>query len=50
MKNKLLNIINKASKIVAPFALAMAIMTANSACYFFTCQPDVPKSLDKYRK
>lgn len=49
MKNKLSHLINKTSKFAAPFALALAIMTANSTCYFFTYQPDVPKSLDKYR-
>lgn len=49
MKNKLFKIINRAGEIVAPLALAMAIITANSTCFFFTCQPDVPKSLDKYR-
>lgn len=49
MKNKLSNLISKTSKFMAPFALALAIMTANSTCYFFTCQPNVPKSLDKYR-
>lgn len=50
MKEKFLSIISKAGKFVAPFALALAVMTANSTCFFFTCQPDVPKSLDKYRK
>lgn len=49
MKNKLSNLINKTSKFMAPFALALAIMTANSTCYFFSYQPDVPKSLNKYR-
>jgi cyclic lactone autoinducer peptide len=49
MKNKIANMINKSSKIIAPFALALAIMTANSTCFFFSYQPDVPKSLDKYR-
>lgn len=50
MKNKVFKIINRAGEIVAPLAMVMAIMTANSTCYFFTCQPDVPKSLDKYRR
>lgn len=49
MKNKFSHFINKISKYAAPFALALAIMTANSTCFFFTCQPDVPKSLDKFR-
>lgn len=49
MKNKILSLINKTSKFVAPLALTLAIMTANSTCYCFTHQPDVPKSLDKYR-
>lgn len=49
MKNRFLSIISKAGKITAPLALALAIMTANSTCYFFTHQPDVPRSLDKYR-
>ena len=50
MKNKLYSAISRISKIAAPFALALAVMTVNSTCYFFSCQPDVPKSLDKYRK
>ena len=50
MKNKLFKIVNRAGEIVAPLALAMAIMTANSTCYFFSYQPDLPKSLDKYRR
>ena len=49
MKNKLFNLISKTSRLVAPFALVLAIMTANSTCYFFSYQPDVPKGLDKYR-
>ena len=49
MKNKLSNLISRTSKFAAPLALALAIITANSTCYFFSYQPDVPKSLDKYR-
>ena len=49
MKSKILSLINEASKFVAPLALSLAIMTANSTCYCFTYQPDMPKSLDKYR-
>lgn len=49
MKSRFLSIIYKAGKITAPLALALAIMTANSTCYFFSYQPDVPKSLDKYQ-
>ncbi len=49
MKNKMFAILNRFGKVAAPFALAMAILTANSTCYFFTYQPDTPKCLDKYR-
>lgn len=49
MKNRFLSIISKAGKITAPLALALAIMTANSTCYFFSYQPDVPQGLEKYR-
>ena len=47
MKYKLIFFITKASEIVAPLALALAVMTANSTCFFFTYQPEVPNSLQK---
>lgn len=50
MKTKFLNVLIQLGKIVAPLAMAMAIFTANSTCYFFSYQPDTPKSLDKYRR
>ena len=42
-------ILSKVMKFSAPLALALAILTANSACYYFSYQPDVPRSLDRYR-
>lgn len=49
MKKKIMSILAKSGKFAAPIALALAILTANSTCYFFSYQPDVPKSLDRYR-
>jgi cyclic lactone autoinducer peptide len=37
------------SKIVAPLALALAVLTANSTCICFTNQPKEPDSLRKYK-
>lgn len=34
----------------APLSLALAILTSNSTCYWFTHQPDVPASLARYKK
>ena len=36
--------------VIAPLALALAIMTANSTCFVFTHQPTPPSCLAKYRK
>lgn len=47
MKHNLKKYITKAAGVVAPLALALAVMTANATCYFFTYQPEVPKSLKK---
>lgn len=33
------------SSLAAPLALAMAIMTANSTCFFLSYQPDEPSCL-----
>ena len=41
--------IAKHTAVIAPLALAIAIMTANSTCYIFSYQPTPPKSLSKYR-
>lgn len=35
----------KLSAKLAPLALVLATVTANSTCYFFSYQPDVPKKL-----
>jgi cyclic lactone autoinducer peptide len=48
MRKRLSNVLNKVSRIVAPLTLALAIITANSTCYFFSYQPDVPQCLKKY--
>lgn len=49
MKHNLKKLITKSTEVVAPLALALAVMTANSTCFFFTYQPEVPESLKKYR-
>lgn len=43
-------IVSKILSFSAPLVLALAILTANSACYYFTYQPEVPRSLDRYRR
>lgn len=40
----------KISGIIAPFALALAILTANSTCFYYTFQPNEPACMNKYRK
>ena len=47
---KISSILSKMMKFSAPLALALAILTANSAFYYFSYQPDVPRSLDRYRR
>lgn len=42
---KFFNVIVKLSTGLAPMALMLATMTANSTCYFYTYQPDVPAKL-----
>ena len=49
MKKIASKIIIKTSKYITPLVMALAIMTVNSTCYFFTHQPDIPRSLDKYK-
>lgn len=44
---KVLNVVLKISAGLAPMALVLATMTANSTCYFYTYQPKVPKKLMK---
>lgn len=42
------------SSLVAPLALAMAILTANSTCFFLSYQPDEPANMrqvtENYKK
>lgn len=46
---KIINfVLRKCSIVTAPLALALAIMTMNSTCWLFSCQPDVPDSMSKY--
>lgn len=40
----------KCSTIAAPLALALAILTMNSTCWLFSCQPEIPDSMSKYIK
>ena len=35
------------SRFVAPLAMGLAILTANSACFYFTYQPEEPACLKK---
>lgn len=49
MKKTLVYLITITSKLIAPLALALAVMSSNATCFFFTYQPDVPKDIEKYR-
>lgn len=42
---KIMSFVMKASAGLAPMALALATLTANSTCICFTYQPDVPAKL-----
>lgn len=35
----------KLSAVVAPLALALAVLTANSTCFFLSYQPDEPAKM-----
>ena len=50
MKRKLTTMARRLSSIAAPLALALAVVTANSTCWWFTYQPDVPDTMKKYVK
>ena len=50
MKKFINRLLQKSSIIAAPLALALAIMTMNSTCWLFSCQPDIPDSMSKYIK
>lgn len=47
MKTKLNNLFRKLSRFVAPLALSLAILTANSTCFYLSYQPDEPAALKK---
>lgn len=42
--------IQQLSRVVAPLTLALAIVTANSTCWWFTYQPNVPEGMKRYIK
>lgn len=42
--------VSPVSKVLAAFALLMAMAAANSACVFFTYQEELPESAGKLRK
>jgi cyclic lactone autoinducer peptide len=49
--NLLLRLLSKKLMGLLPFmALALAVSTANSACFFFAHQPDVPNGLKDVKK
>lgn len=39
--------LTKVSKIAAALTMALAIVTVNSTCFFFSHQPDIPEKLKK---
>lgn len=50
MKTNLKDSELKLSSVVAPLALALAVSTANSTCWYYTYQPKAPAGLSKYSK
>ena len=50
MKKLTVNVLRTCSRFAAPLALARAVLTMNSTCWLFTCQPTVPKTMTKYIK
>ena len=50
MKMYLKDSMLKLSGIVAPLALALAVSTANSTCWYYTYQPKAPEVLSRYSK
>lgn len=40
----------KLCHMLAPLALALAVITVNATCWCFTYQPDVPHELDHFIK
>ncbi len=46
---KIKTFLSCAFTVVAPMALALAVMTANSAYFFFSYQPDKPEGLQRYK-
>lgn len=45
----MLKTLKKLSGVVAPLALVLAIITANSTCIAFTNQPTPPEQLNRYK-
>lgn len=48
--SELTTITQKVTKYIAPLALALAVITANSTCICFSNQPTPPEQLSKFRK
>ena len=45
---KLKTVLVRVSQIVASAAMALAVLTVNSTCYFYSYQPDIPQALKKH--
>lgn len=48
MKGK--KLLYNSMKAVCSFALALAVLNVNSACFFCCYQPEVPEQLNKFKK
>lgn len=47
--NTIIKTLKKLAGVVAPLALALAVVTANSTCICFSNQPTPPAALNKYK-
>ena len=50
MKKWITNLLRKNGVLLATLALTLATVTANSTCFYYSCQPDEPKGLSKLKK
>ena len=47
--NTMIKTLKKIAGVVAPLALALAVVTANSTCIAFSNQPTPPEALNKHK-
>ncbi len=47
---KIQNVIRKLAVVLPAFALAIGVMSVNSACYTYFHQPETPDEMNAYRR